>query len=310
MAGQLPIILLEEHHEAFYAWNYASRAEWLDTRSATLLHVDEHADMALPRLRRPMASITGLADLADFVYRELTINDFVWPAVYQGHFERLFWMRAQHAPSAGAWRRITISPADRRGLTFSLTTQTPDESARFQSRTIEYAPLTARNSIQPAEPVLLDIDLDYFAWNSHPDLPECRIEVTENTYRCFRDNPYHWLRISPGAKVSAVADDGRFYLIYDDGPRTERTVSEAEVVDQRLDEFFRFLEKNCIKPKAATICRSLHSGYTEKAHSEYIESTLLDRLERLYPGTRVFPIADLLPSSDLERLEVHHACVS
>jgi len=194
-------------------------------------------------------------------------------------------------------------------LTFSLTTQAPSGSQK--ARTVEYAPLTADSAFRPAGGALvLDIDLDYFAWNSYPDLPECKIEVTENTFREFRDNPYHWLRISPGAKISALSEDGRYYLLYDDGPRVKEGGSEPEVIDERLERFFGFLRVNQVRPELVTVCRSLHSGYTDRAHSQYIESTLLKRFEDLYREVRVHSITDLLVSSDCEQPEVYDACAN
>src|SRR4051794_15323325 len=118
---KVPLVLVEEHHEAFYAWYYGLNMGWFPASANTLLHVDAHADMTLPVLRYPFSTIHDLAACADFVYRELDISTFIWPAIYNGLFSRLLWLKNNHRLSTGGWRTITIYPRNQAATEFVLT---------------------------------------------------------------------------------------------------------------------------------------------------------------------------------------------
>ena len=40
----IPLFIVEEHHEAFIAWNHAVQKGWLPNKENCLLHVDAHSD--------------------------------------------------------------------------------------------------------------------------------------------------------------------------------------------------------------------------------------------------------------------------
>jgi len=41
--------IIEEHHEAFFVWNYAVLNNLLPAKGNNLFHIDEHSDMGTPR---------------------------------------------------------------------------------------------------------------------------------------------------------------------------------------------------------------------------------------------------------------------
>ena len=92
-AGRVPLIVIEEHHEAFFVWHRAICNGWMKPAGNTLLHLDEHHDLSVPVLRTPLRALRTPEEVARFTYGELGIGSFIWPAVYTGVFEQFFWMR-------------------------------------------------------------------------------------------------------------------------------------------------------------------------------------------------------------------------
>jgi UPF0489 domain len=285
----IPLIIVEEHHEAFYVWNYAVRKQWLQASGYTLLHVDAHADILLPRLRRSLSSIGDLADLAEFTYRELDISDFIWPAVYQGLFSRYLWVKYRHRFSTGGWRSIAIQSKNGTSTEFRLTeldglavSSSPDV------RVIEYAPITTRDVIKTDQPIVLDLDLDYFCSNDYPDLPQRELEITKQTFDEFINNRYHFLRISPADKISARARNGRYYLVFNDYyPDDSGRGDQRAQVRERVEDFVHCLERCRIEPSLIVVCRSFHSGYTPGRLCDAIQHEVIKSLEGLYSVARM-----------------------
>src|SRR5205809_2372075 len=281
----VPLILVEEHHEAFYVWSYAREHGWLEESGNTLLHADAHADMMLPKLRRPLNSITNLADCADFVYHELDISTFIWPAVYKGFFCRWLWLKHNHRLSTGGWRSITICAKNTAGTEFNITSALPqDESIADQNAVrVDYCPVTTRDALAVDHPIVLDIDLDYFCNNDYPDLIDNEVEVTRETFTKFRANPYHFLRISPLEKINAVCREGKYYLVYNDyHPERPSTEEKFRMIEARLSDFIGYLQTHCVVPKLIVVCRSVHSGYTPRDSVSFLQRKLLRYLGDLY----------------------------
>jgi hypothetical protein len=291
----IPAVTVEEHHEAFFVWNRAVREGELAPTGNTLLHVDEHSDMSLPRLRRPLSSIGGLDDLARFTYDELDIGNFIWPAVYQGVFNRVLWMRHQHR-NAGGFRPMQICAKNEAATEF--VTGSKLQGTRWEDasdrRAMEFVPVTTADEIRTDQPIVLDVDLDYFCSNEYPDYRGRRLEVTAAAHDDFVSNPYHFLRLAPGSKVSAVREDGRFYLLFNDQKEAPPATSDAGGIEERVADFERYLREREVSPALIVLCRSVHSGYMPPAQLGLIEARLSAALSRLYP-VRPLSIADLLP---------------
>jgi hypothetical protein len=302
----IPLVVVEEHHEAFYVWHYAIRKGWMAAEGNTLLHFDAHSDMALPRLRRPLESIGDLADLAEFTYAELNIGDFIWPAAYQGLFNRLLWVRYRQRLSEGGWRTILVGPKNRQRTEFftvSSLASTPYANAE-SVRSVDYAPMSTEESLKTDQPIVLDIDLDYFCCNEYPRLPVQELETTRTVYEEFHGNPYHFLHFAMG-KISVVARDGKYFLIYDDFPGREDPGSPPALADRdeirnKIANCAEFLTSYFVVPPLIVLCRSVHSGYTPREQSAFVEETLIEHLQGLY-NVDTLSIEDVLPLSVVQR---------
>lgn len=291
----IPLVTVEEHHEAFFLWNRAARRGELPKGDMTLLHVDEHSDMSLPRLGRPLASIGDERDLLAFTYEELDIGNFIWPAVYQGLFNRVLWLRHRHQ-GAGGWREMVICGKNAGPTQFVTGAPAKLEATRWGAapdrRRMEFAPIEPGDDVQTDQTVVLDVDLDYFCSNEYPDLRGRRLEVTRAAFEEFRRDPYHFLRIAPGSKVSAAEEGGRFYLLFNQAPEAPPAPDRAEV-DARLDAFAAFLARQpALSPALVVVCRSVHSGYSPPAHVGVVEERLHGILAARY-ALRPTRITDL-----------------
>lgn len=295
----IPLVVVEEHHECFYAWNYAVRRGWLRPDGNTLLHVDEHSDLSLPRLRRALASIGDDADLARFTYDELDIGNFIWPAIYQGIFNRVVWLRQKHK-SSESWKRMGLCAKNTEQTEFitgSTLAGTKYENAA-DLRWMEYSPVTTDSSLRTDQPVVLDIDLDYFCSNQHPDYGGQEIEITRAAFERFENDRYHFLRIAPGSDVRAEARDGQYFLLFNQFSGKPAITVEEPVeanIEARITAFARYLERHSVQPALICVCRSLHSGYTPKEHCTFVEERLMHALLPHYTTENVF-INHILPA--------------
>lgn len=296
----VPLVVVEEHHEAFFAWNKAAVEGWMPSGEVTLLHVDEHSDMSVPRLRRPMPARSDLQALADFTYQELDIGNFIWAAVYQGHFNRVLWLRHKHK-GAGGWREMAICARNAGGLEFvtGKLEGTEWEHAADRQR-MEFAPIHPGDMVRTDQPVVLDVDLDYFCSNDYPDYAGRELEISADGYRDFTENPYHFLRIAPGSRISAFRRDGRHYLRFNDYPEPPGRTAQVDEIPARIAALATQLRENGVRPELVIFCRSVESGYMPRDVIERIESGLRAALAELWPLAEQ-NIHDLLPEPWRER---------
>src|SRR5690606_12072616 len=88
---------IEEHHEAFFVWQYAIQKGLLSKRENTLYHVDEHSDLSTPRFNTSIHDLNNnLEALKKFTYQELGIASFIMPAIYLGVFNKVVWFKQRH----------------------------------------------------------------------------------------------------------------------------------------------------------------------------------------------------------------------
>ena len=82
-----PFFKIEEHHEAFLVWHDAIKRKFLPKKGNTLLHVDQHSDLAKPVLRTSINELKLEKEaLLSFTYDELGIGNYIFPAVFTGIF--------------------------------------------------------------------------------------------------------------------------------------------------------------------------------------------------------------------------------
>jgi hypothetical protein len=236
----------------------------------------------------------SLEELADFTYRELDISSFIWPAIYLGFFDRLLWVKHQHRRSSGGWRLISISGKNKHCTEFVLREAplgpVPDGS------TTAYAPITTGERFTTDQPVVLDIDLDYFCCNEYPNPPMRQLEITQAAFEGFNKDIYHFLHLAPTDKIRSVARDGSYYLVYYDYrcPLPDE-VTCREQIQQRTHGLRSFLVSNAVQPRLVVLSRSVYSGYTPQEYATTIEQSVLSCLEELYNLERR-SIADMLPA--------------
>ena len=84
-APEVPLFIVEEHHEAYFIWSYAYLNRLINPAGNTLLHVDNHDDMVIARLDKSIDELEDdLEKIYDFVYEQLGIASFIIPALYRG----------------------------------------------------------------------------------------------------------------------------------------------------------------------------------------------------------------------------------
>jgi hypothetical protein len=253
----------------------------IPSRGNVLLHVDEHADLGTPRLRTCLEELgSDLGSIASFTYSELDIGNFIWPAVYLDMVDELFWLRSRHS-SEVTRRRMFIRPINEARTEFVTGIDVGRDTAVMTQSFI-----TTGFTLENAEEVILDIDLDYFCSNVYPDFKNRRIEITYETWKEFTGDPYHFLRLAPGSRITAAKEGGRYFLYFNrfEAPaptEAEQRAQQSEILT-RMDRLMDFLERNHVRPRLIMTCRSRLSGYTPAQHCDFIETNLWERLTDRY----------------------------
>ncbi|XP_018573199.1 UPF0489 protein C5orf22 homolog isoform X5 [Anoplophora glabripennis] len=85
---KIPVFIVEYHHEVipFIYRNIGSRH--LPLEGSTLIHFDSHPDMLIPK-NMPAEKVYE----KDALFDSLSIENWIMPAVYAGHFTNLVWVK-------------------------------------------------------------------------------------------------------------------------------------------------------------------------------------------------------------------------
>lgn len=274
--------IVEEHHEAFFAWSLMFAKDDAGRMHRTLLHIDAHADMEKPRPAEPLPPPDcDASELLRYTRSQLSIDDFILAGVYQGFFDQVCWMRRTDAESPpdtmlhlasehGAGQRFFLCTSR---LESGLLDPQRHKSAMLSHATPEHPPVCAA-------PMLLDIDLDYF--HSEDDKANTlEIEITEREFHAFQTQRYHKLRMSR-RNICAVERGGSYYYIVNKPDPPIEVPVDRNRIRWRIDQLRDCLAQLPV-PVGITICRSRYSGYTPLEHCLWIESTLIEALQSLYP---------------------------
>lgn len=288
---KIPLFIMEEHHEAFYIWSYGYFNRLINPFGNTLLHVDAHSDMCVMGYRTSLDELEeDLEQVLNFVYSELGIADFLLPAVYQGVFNNITWLN-NNPTSPGKNHNMYVASAQPEGKYFKtgeinnfLRPYLQKENNKWgKHQFFTYQELGLKSEFKTSQPLVLDIDIDYFCSDNSLSSVEKKIEITKEAYDEFRDNRYHFFRILPMASYSVGKEKGHFYLYYSEMQEEPgRPVLSSEMIIQRIHKFGEFLTKNQVEPKMIDLCRSRYSGYTPAQQWEFIESELLKVLKEIY----------------------------
>ncbi len=307
----IALVTIEEHHEAFVVWHVAIRNRIVNRSKNALLHVDHHSDLATPKLKTSPDDLWLLTKeaLQQFTYEELTISNFILPAIYQGIFGQVIWID-QYCPDPtkhGIGAEIRSDPVEkglrehghvsacilsesRTGKDLKLDTAPPASKAEdrcLRQFEIWYRRLPMEDAppINRHEDWVLDVDLDYFSCIHDPSqLISVKLGVSLDTYRELQ-NPYHPFSLHLNLKPRLTVEEGNYYAVFgevDPHYASLLRVNEEEII-RRIDTFVEFLSTFKSPPSLITICRSRYSGFTPCDQWEFIERHLTDRIERLYP---------------------------
>lgn len=294
----IPVFIVEEHHEAFFIWNYAILKQIIAEDRYALLHVDDHADMYLPILQTSLKKVRdNMQHLFLFMRNQLSISDFILPAVYQGLFNEIYWMRwGQKLLSTEYYLNVFSHKGE--GQRLLLTDNflqagvfNPDRKAAV------FRQIDNKQSISPTAPVILDIDLDYFLCDHYAG-EAWEVQVTEHEYRAFTNDAYHRLRIKFGGRLQPQMREGNYYLVYHPPVVQHQPGMQEENVAERLGSFARWLREQNIQPVLIDICRSHFSGYTPPEQWQWMEDRLLKTLSECFSLTIKY-IRDLFHEESL-----------
>lgn len=281
-----PVIILEEHHEAFLTWHYARREGMIPATGNHLLHVDSHSDMGQPELSQ---SINDLPDclkaIENITYQELDIASFIIPALYQQLITRVSWLHPSTKSKPQKARKYvrTHKEEGRVFLTGSDLPPLTHDKLWQDRKCYMYETGNVKEMNFSESPAILDIDLDYFSCGNG-NSQNHKLEVSKEEFERYRNDRYHHLRLQ--GKDYIEEENGRYFL-----KKWKSSVPEIEFrwklsedqIRQRMDTFIHFLSEASVQPGMITICRSKISGFTPEDQVEFIENVLLTRIHELYP---------------------------
>lgn len=286
MKSRIPLIISEEHHEAFYIWHYAVEKGWMNPSGNRLLHIDEHDDFSIPRLSVPLADLDhDFETIKNFAFNDLNIGNFIWPSVYQGWFSHLYWMRASMRKDYPLRELFICTVGDARtefltGMGGRKRLDIGNDDRKY----LQYHSINLEHTFETTDDIVFGFCLDYFSCNVHPTVTGNEVEVTEETYNAYQDNPYHYLKLTPGAAIKSEVRDGRYYLSFNkfDNVSLSRLREDKPEIQQRIDNLINFFRSRKITPKMIHISRSAISGYTPSDQVDFIQERLVKGLEELY----------------------------
>jgi hypothetical protein len=279
----IPTVIIEEHHEAYIVWCYAIQNGIIAETENTLIHVDEHSDMAVPRLNLSLNELNGDLDkIKKFTYNELGIGSFIVPAIYKGIFNSIYWIKIY--PPKVISEKMFIRSYNKGGK--KLIKGHLKESNKNEDRKDYNYYLSSLENIQDlhCSNVILDIDIDYFSSVTRPnDEQEIYIEITEKEYSNFINNKYHRLNFYC-QRIEAGKKDDKFYYVLNNYNEIypDKLTVEPKEIQKRIDHFIKLLGKIQIEPSLIILCRSIFSGYTPRNQASFIESELISKLKQLY----------------------------
>lgn len=306
---KIPAFLFEEHHEAFFVWNYSIINNLIRPNNNILLHVDEHSDMAVPNFSYSIKSIRdSLPNLYDFTYKELTIANFIVPTIYQGMFSQVYWLYQSNNEGKAFKKPIVVYSHNSEGKVLKIDVNSDLESLAFFNPDFKkflFKSVKVQDELPEIKSVVLDIDLDYFSCNPFYYYYRGKLEITKEQYDAFNRDKYHFLRFFLGSGVKSEMDEKRYYLFFNYSPNevipSKLKVSKEEIV-KRIELFINFLIKNNVQPKLINICRSRLSGFTPKDQWEFIEENLIKNLNALYE-LNVYQLREIFKQEHLKILD-------
>ncbi|SEH33115.1 UPF0489 family protein [Selenomonas sp. KH1T6] len=283
---KIPVIVADEHNEAFVAWHRFKEQKIIGETGNYLLHVDHHDDMVCGGYNWDFTQLAGTTEEARrLMDQALGIADFIVPAIYQGLFSTVHILKnlrpvslkkkEQYVCLASAKELIC---GDYVPFFHAAEKMNSESDYRFFSR-IDGG-LLGEDDL-PQDGIVLDVDFDYFCWdNSLGSVPEARIEITAAAYEEFVNDRNHPFRILPKKVVNAKEQEGKYWLVYKEHLSTPQIASEETIV-RRMDKLIDYLAQAKMAFRAMDVCRSSHSGYLPSSRAAFVEREFFARIQRI-----------------------------
>ncbi len=278
----VPVIIVDEHHEAFWAWRFFIENNFIAQTENYLLHVDHHDDFECGGYACNFDNLPQtVAQAKEFTYEFLGIADFIYPAIYQKIFSTVHILK-NLKPQALQTENLFVRRADSQlesgkyiPFIHSGEKNKPDSRYKFFAK-IDGG-LNDDDKF-PAENLVLDIDLDYFCWDdSLKSVPEKRVEITAAAYSEIIQNKNNPFRILPRKFLTFKEDGGRYFLVYAENLNRNPLPSEEKIL-KRIDRLIKYFVQVKLKPAAIDICRSSYSGYLPAERASFVEKNFIEKL--------------------------------
>ena len=282
MTQTLPIYVLEEHHQAFEVWFNSFEAESC-FNGRMLIHIDEHADFGVPFLRMPIPEHNEIDKLHDFVYKNLTIGTFILPAIANGYFQYLEWLKPSDLSVENSSlyfiNKLTEYPFVTKAKEFS------PESTVLEYRKVEWSTVPNINNNY-----IIDICLDAFACHKLPICNDFILEISKEQFDYLNSDKLNPWFFRYGARIELNEKFGRYYFSLIDPWSRDAMVSSDEYFNLSMHNLKKFREYIFLlpnNPEMITVCKSFKSGYTPKIVGNELLNCVLDILSERFPSSYV-----------------------
>lgn len=283
---KIPVIVADEHNEAFVAWHRFKEEKIIGETGNYLLHIDHHDDMLNGGYDWDFTRLAGTTEEARrLMDQALGIADFIVPAIYQGLFSTVHILKNLR-PVSLKKKDQYVCLASAKELVcgdyvpfFHAAERTRSESNyRFFTR-IDGG-LSEENDL-PQDGIVLDVDLDYFCWdNSLESVPEAWIEITAATYEEYVNDKNHPFRILPRKVITVKEREGKYWLVYKENLSRSHIASEETII-RRMDRLIDYLAQAKMAFRAMDVCRSSYSGYLPSSRAAFVEHEFFTRIRRI-----------------------------
>ena len=279
---KIPVILVDEHHEAFAAWHIFREQGIVPHTGNYLLHIDHHDDMECGGydwdFTHPPQNVAEAKICLD---EALGIADFIIPAVFFGLFDSVHILKnLAPVPLARQERFIfrkgcgELQCGNYIPFIHAPKKRDKDSGYRFFSR-IDGG--LGENDSYP-DNLVLDVDLDYFCWDdSLESAGEKKLEITADAYEELQADKNHPFRLFPRKLVKAVKQGGKYYLVYSEH-LSPPPLPDEETIALRIRRLMAYLEASGVRPSGIDICRSSYSGYLPRSRAAFVEREFLTGL--------------------------------
>jgi hypothetical protein len=264
--------------------------------------------MSVPKFNHSIKSIEDdLISLYKFTYNELTIANFIVPAIYQGIFNQLYWLYQSNNEGKKGKQNFFVSSHKGKGKDLIVDSNGKLGTLAFFNsdfNKVSFDSIKTHNQLPKTQEIVLDIDLDYFSCNPPDQNCQGILEITEDQYNSFNQDKYHYLRLRFGSGIQSQVKEGKYYLFFQSshtqGFYSQLKVSEKEI-SKRINAFIQFLLNNKIEPQIIDICRSKISGFTPADQCQFIEQELLKGLSSIY-NIEINNIEEIIAEEKLEMM--------